>query len=109
MLNKKIRDGDFVMIRVGNHKGKVVKVLKVFDRCIGKFKISFVKVDNIFIKRCVKKNAGNKGSITEKNLTLNISKVSFIRKVDNIMSKIGYRTDDLGNKVRFLKKDSSII
>ena len=100
----KIKTGDIVKVIAGNQKGTQGKVLRVFsdkNRAI-------VEGVNV-VKKHNKPNANNpKGGITEKEAPINLSNISLVTK-DGEVTRVGYRTEKDGKKVRFSRKSNEII
>ena len=100
----KIKTGDIVKVIAGNQKGNQGKVLRVFadkNRAI-------VEGVNV-VKKHNKPNANNpKGGITEKEAPINLSNISLVTK-DGEITRVGYRTEKDGKKVRFSRKSNEII
>ena len=100
----KIKTGDIVKVIAGNQKGTQGKVLRVFsdkNRAI-------VEGVNV-VKKHNKPNANNpKGGITEKEAPINLSNISLVTK-DGEITRVGYRTEKDGKKVRFSRKSNEII
>ena len=61
------------------------------------------------MKKHNKPNANNpKGGIIEKEAPINLSNISLVTK-DGEITRVGYRTEKDGKKVRFSKKSNEII
>ncbi|HVS78703.1 MAG TPA: 50S ribosomal protein L24 [Candidatus Saccharimonadales bacterium] len=95
----RIKKGDTVMVRSGKYKGKTGKVLQVHP------KLNMVTVEGInVVKRHQKPTqARPQGGIRELTKPIWVSKVGLADTAAKKPSRVGYKTDAKGNKVRFLK------
>ncbi len=85
----------------GSSTGKVVKVFRAKNTAL-------VEGVNL-VKKHNKPNANNpKGGITEKEAPINLSNISLVTK-DGEITRVGYRTEKDGKKVRFSRKSNEII
>ena len=95
----KLRVGDEVVVISGAHKGSAGTIARFnADRSR-----AFVKGVNR-VKRHVKPNpmVGESGGVVEKEASVAISNLSYA--LDGQGTRLGYRTDENGNKVRFSKR-----
>jgi len=104
MLKFKIVKGDTVRVISGKDKGKIGKVVKVLR---DKMKL-IVSGVNIALKHR-KATQSNEAGIVKQELPIHISNVSHIDPKSGDVTKVGYRVDDKGQKVRFAKKSNEII
>jgi large subunit ribosomal protein L24 len=95
----RIKKGDTVMIRTGKYKGQTGKVLQVHP------KLNKVTVEGInIVKRHQKPTQTQpQGGIKELTKPIWVSKVGLLDSAAKKPSRIGYKTDAKGTKVRFLK------
>jgi len=101
----KIRTGDEVIVTTGKDKGKQGTVLKLLDN-------DRVVVENINVaKRHTKPNpqAGVAGGIVEKEMPLHISNIALYNPVTQKGDKVGIKTLEDGNKVRFFKSNGEVV
>jgi large subunit ribosomal protein L24 len=101
MKKFKIKKDDKVMVLAGKDRGKVGKVLKLLR------KRDMVLVEQINkVKRHVKANPykASSGGIVEKESPLHISNVALVCDACAKPSRVGYRIQDNGKKVRYCKK-----
>jgi large subunit ribosomal protein L24 len=106
MKKFKIKKDDKVMVLVGKDRGKIGKILKILH------KKDMVLVEQINkVKRHVKANPykGSTGGIVEKESPLHISNVALVCNACAKPSKVGYRIQDNGKKVRYCKKCDELI
>lgn len=96
----RIQKGDTVVVRSGKYKGKSGKVLATHPR------ENKVTVENInIVKRHVKPNRQNpQGGIIEITKPVAVSKVGILDPSTKRPSRIGYKIESSGTKVRVYKK-----
>lgn len=100
----KIRKGDKVIVLAGRDRGKsgeVIQVLPKEDRVM-------VRGVNI-IKRHTRPSQVSAGGIVEKEASIHISNVAHQDPGSNAPTRVGYRTDDAGRKVRFARRSGEAI
>ncbi|MBM3633036.1 MAG: 50S ribosomal protein L24 [Alphaproteobacteria bacterium] len=95
----KIRKGDTVIVRTGRDKGKKGEVLSVVKEDA---KV-FVKGINV-VKRHTKPSQTNTGGIIQKELPIHISNVALLDPKDGSPTKVGFKIQKDGTKVRYAKK-----
>lgn len=100
----RLKKDDTVKILVGKDKGKTGKIVKV-DR---KSERVIVQGANMVKKAMKKRNAQDKGGIVEIEAPIHVSNVAILTK-DGTTSRIGYKFDEKGNKVRFAKKTGEVL
>jgi large subunit ribosomal protein L24 len=106
MKKFKIKKDDKVMVLVGKDRGKIGKILKILH------KKDMVLVEQVNkVKRHVKAKPykGSTGGIVEKESPLHISNVALVCNACAKPSKVGYRIQDNGKKVRYCKKCDELI
>ena len=101
-MNFKI--GDKVVVIAGKDKGKEGKITKVL-RSENKIVIEGVNV----VKKHVKPNGQNAGSIVELEAPINASNAMMIDPKTNKRTRIGHKIDKNGKKVRVAKKSNEVI
>jgi large subunit ribosomal protein L24 len=99
LFKVRIKTGDTVMVRSGKHKGKTGKVLAVHP------KTNKVTVEGVNIVKKHRKptQAQPQGGIIELTKPIWISKVGLLDSTAKKPSRVGYKTDPKGNKIRVLK------
>ncbi len=100
----RLKKNDTVKIIAGKDKGKtgrIVKIDPVTERVI-------VQGANMVKKTMKKKNPQDKGGIMEIEAPIHISNVALIVK-NGETSRVGYKIDENGNKVRFAKKTGEVL
>ncbi len=103
---RKLRKGDEVVVLTGKDKGKRGVVLKVQQD------MEKVFIENInMVKRHTKGNPmqGTPGGIIEKEMPLHISNVSIWNPVSNKADRVGIKTLEDGQKVRFFKSNDEVV
>ncbi len=98
----KIKRDDTVVVIAGKHKGRVGKVVEVFP-VEGRVVVEGVNR----VKRHVKAQGEQAGSIVEKEAPLHVSNVALY--ADGKRVKVGYKTDESGAKVRVNRKTGTVV
>lgn len=99
----KIRKDDVVLVTAGKDKGKKGKVLSVDS---AKHRV-IVEGVNIVTKHAKPNAANPQGGITHKEAPLDISNVMLF--VDGVATRVGFKIDADGEKVRVAKKTGKTI
>ncbi len=99
----KIKVGDNVIVVSGsrNDKKKHGKVLNIFKET------NKVLVEGINIKKKITRNPEGKKTMVDMEFPINISNVMFFDSKSKKGSRIGYKKDDKGKKVRIAKSSGS--
>ena len=100
----KLKTGDKVVVIAGKDKGKegkIIKTLKDENRVV-------VEGVNI-VKKTVKPNGQNPGSITEVEAPIHASNVMIVDPKTKKRTRIGHTTDKKGKKIRITKKSNENI
>jgi len=100
----KVKKGDKVMILTGKDKGKqgeVTKVIPTESRVI----VSGVNV----VTRHQKPSQMDQGGIKRFEAPIHVSNVAHIDPKDGKPTRVGFRTDDHGRKIRFAKRSGEAI
>jgi len=103
---RKLRKGDEVVILAGKDKGKRGVVLKVMQE------LEKIIVENInMVKRHTKGNPmqGTPGGIIEKEMPLHISNVAIWNPISEKADRVGVKTLEDGQKVRFFKSNDEVV
>ena len=96
----KIKTGDTVKVISGHYKGSTGEVLAVFPK---KNKV-IVEGVNV-VKKSLKPSQTNpEGGIQEKELPIDASNVMLYDQKAKAASRVGYKTNAKGEKVRYFKK-----
>ncbi|MCD5382982.1 50S ribosomal protein L24 [Candidatus Gracilibacteria bacterium] len=100
----KIRKGDNVKVVAGSSKGKEAKVLRVFT------KKNTVLLEGVNLKtKYKKKTNGKKGSMVRKEFPIDVSNVMLISPKSGEVTRIGFKKDKSGKKVRVSVKDGEVL
>ena len=100
----KVKKGDKVVVLSGRDKGKqgeVTKVMPTEARVI----VSGVNV----VTRHQKPSQMDQGGIKRFEAPIHVSNVSLIDPKDGKPTRVGFRTDDHGRKIRFAKRSGEAI
>ncbi len=100
----KIKKGDKVVVTTGREKGKqgeVLRVLREDDRVL-------VQGVNM-VKRHTAPTQASPGGIVEKEAPLHISNVAHIDPKSRGATRVGFKLDKDGNKVRIAKRSGEAI
>ncbi|MFA6844149.1 MAG: 50S ribosomal protein L24 [Sphaerochaetaceae bacterium] len=100
----RLKKEDTVKVIAGKDKGKTGRILSI-DHDNERIVIQGV---NMVKKTMKKKNQQDKGGIIEIEAPLAVSNVAYVLK-DGKTTRIGYKFDDNGKKVRFAKKTGEVI
>ena len=100
----KIKKDDNVLVIAGEHKGsegKVIKIIREKNRAI---------VEGVnMIKKHAKPSAQNpQGGIIEKEAAIHVSNLSLVSSEGNA-TRVGFRIEEDGKKVRFAKKNNEVV
>jgi len=98
------KTGDKVVVIAGKDKGKEGKIIKTLR---AENKVVVEKVN--MIKKHLKPNGQNAGSIVEMEAPIHASNVMIIDPKTKKRTRIGHTTDKKGKKVRCAKKSNEIL
>ena len=100
MAGLKIKKGDRVRVLQGKDRGKTGEVTRVLPK-EGK-----VIVDGINVARKHQKATRStmQGGIIDKDMPIQVSNVAVLSPSDGKPTKVGYKFDDKGNKVRICRR-----
>jgi len=96
----KIRKGDKVRVLAGKDKGRDGIVSMAFpdrDRVI-------VEGVNVAKRHTKPRSAEDPGGIIDKELSIHVSNVAVLSPKDSLPTRVGYRVDADGNKIRVCKR-----
>ena len=104
MLKCRLKKGDKVIVIAGKDKGKTGEITKVL------VKESKVLVSGInMVKRHTKPTQENAGGIISKEMPIHISNVAFIDPKTSKATRLGFKMDKDGHKVRVAKKSGEVV
>jgi large subunit ribosomal protein L24 len=101
----KLKKDDTVKIIAGKDKGVVGKIIKVDTEN----ERVYVQGANMVSKTMKKKNQQDKGGISKIEAPIHVSNVAIVTSKKGETSKLGYKKDANGNKVRYAKKTGEVI
>ena len=100
----KIKKGDKVVVTTGKDKGKHGEVL-VVRRGERRALVSGVNM----IKRHTRQTTGQAGGIIEKEAPVHVSNVAHIDPKSDAPTRVGFRVEEGGRKVRYAKRSGAAI
>ena len=101
----KLKKDDTVKIIAGKDKGVVGKIIKVDTEN----ERVYVQGANMVSKTMKKRNQQDKGGISKIEAPIHVSNVAIVTSKKGETSKLGYKKDANGNKVRYAKKTGEVI
>ena len=101
----KIKKNDIVVIANGKDRGKQGKVLRVDSEK----DLIWVEGLNTVKKHQKPTQKNRQGGIIEKEAPINVSNVMFYDEKAGKPSRIGYKFDKSGKKIRYSKKSGEVI
>lgn len=101
----RVKKGDRVIVIAGKDKKKVGKVIKAFPKA-EKVLVEGVNVVTKHVKAGQNERGAQTGGIVHTEAPIHVSNVMLAVDVDGktVGTRVGYRFDDNGNKVRFAKR-----
>lgn len=99
-LSNHVKQGDTVKIISGKEKGKIGEIVKI----IKNENTVIVKEINIKRKHVKPRKEGDVGKISQFEAPIHSSNVMLYNQEKQLASRIGYKIDESGNKVRVFKK-----
>jgi large subunit ribosomal protein L24 len=100
----KLKKNDTVKVIAGKDKGKTGRIVQVYperERVV-------VQGVNMVKKTMKKKNPQDKGGIMEIEAPIHVSNVAYVTG-NGDATRIGYKFDESGKKVRYAKKTGEVI
>ncbi len=101
----RLKKNDTVKILAGKDKGVTGKIIKVDTEN----ERVYVQGANMVSKTMKKRNQQDKGGITQIEAPIHVSNVALVVSKNGETSKVGYKKDANGNKVRYAKKTGEVI
>lgn len=99
-----IKKGDKVVVLAGKDKGKtgdVTQILRSDRRAL----VSGVNM----VKRHTRQSQGEAGGIISKEASIDLSNIAIVDPKDGKATRVGYKTLDDGQKVRYAKRSGEVI
>nr|YP_010336167.1 ribosomal protein L24 [Chroodactylon ornatum]UNJ14573.1 ribosomal protein L24 [Chroodactylon ornatum] len=100
-----VKVGDLVQVISGREKGNTGKVTKI----LFKKKAIIVEGINLKTKHQKSRQEGEKGSIVKTEAAIHVSNVMLYSTQNNVRSRLGYKSNEDGTKVRYLIKTQETI
>ena len=101
----RLKKDDTVKIIAGKDKGVIGKIIKVDTEN----ERVYVQGANMVSKTMKKRNQQDQGGITKVEAPIHVSNVAIVVSKNGETSKIGFKKDANGNKVRYAKKTGEVI
>ncbi|MHA1549793.1 MAG: 50S ribosomal protein L24 [Alphaproteobacteria bacterium] len=98
-MANKIRKGDNVIVLSGRDKGKSGEVLRMIPRD----NRALVRGINL-VRRHQRQTAAQEGGIISKEMPIHLSNIAIVDGTSGKPTRVGFRFDDDGKKVRFAKR-----
>ncbi|MHA1158064.1 MAG: 50S ribosomal protein L24 [Alphaproteobacteria bacterium] len=98
-MANKIRKGDNVIVLSGRDKGKSGEVLRMIPRDDR----ALVRGINL-VRRHQRQTAAQEGGIISKEMPIHLSNIAIVDGTSGKPTRVGFRFDDDGKKVRFAKR-----
>lgn len=100
----RIKKGDRVMVIAGRDKGRKGDVLGVLP----KENRAIVQGINM-VRRHQRQTASQEGGIISKEMSIHLSNLAHIDPKEDKPTRVGFRVDDNGKKVRYAKRSGETI
>lgn len=100
MAGMKIKKGDKVVVLTGKDRGKEGLVTRALPE-LGKVIVEGV---NVAKRHQRATSATQQGGIIDKLMPLDVSNVAIVSPSDGKATRVGYRFDDNGNKIRVCRR-----
>ncbi|MBP5756581.1 MAG: 50S ribosomal protein L24 [Spirochaetales bacterium] len=101
----RLKKNDTVKILAGKDKGVTGKIIKVDTEN----ERVYVQGANMVSKTMKKRNQQDKGGITQIEAPIHVSNVALVVSKNGETSKVGFKKDANGNKVRYAKKTGEVV
>ena len=101
----RLKKDDTVKIIAGKDKGVIGKIIKVDTEN----ERVYVQGANMVSKTMKKRNQQDKGGITQVEAPIHVSNVALVVSKNGETSKVGFKKDANGNKVRYAKKSGTVL
>ena len=101
----RLKKNDTVKIIAGKDKGVTGKIIKVDTEN----ERVYVQGANMVSKTMKKRNQQDKGGITQVEAPIHVSNVALVVSKNGETSKVGFKKDATGNKVRYAMKTGEVV
>ena len=103
-MKLKLKKGDKVIVTTGKDKGKTGEITTVFP------KENKVIVGGInMVKRHTRPSQESAGGIISKEMPIHVSNVALVDPKTGKATRVGYKVEKDGHKVRFAKKSGEVV
>ncbi len=103
-MKLKLKKGDKVIVTTGKDKGKTGEITTVFP------KENKVIVGGVnMVKRHTKPSQESAGGIISKEMPIHVSNVALVDPKTGKASRVGYKVEKDGHKVRVAKKSGEVV
>ena len=103
-MKLKLKKGDKVIVTTGKDKGKTGEITTVFPK-ENKVVVSGVNM----VKRHTKPSQESAGGIISKEMPIHVSNVALVDPKTGKATRVGYKVEKDGHKVRFAKKSGEVV
>ena len=103
-MKLKLKKGDKVIVTTGKDKGKTGEITTVFP------KENKVIVGGVnMVKRHIKPSQESAGGIVSKEMPIHVSNVALVDPKTGKATRVGYKVEKDGHKVRVAKKSGEVV
>jgi len=104
-VNRKVKQGDTVIVIAGKDKGRSGTITKLTDK--GRVIVEGVNI----IKKHVRPNPNKneQGGILEREAAIHISNIALLNPATNKADRVGYKVLNDGKKVRYFKSNDEVV
>ena len=103
-LKLKIKKGDQVIVLSGDDKGKTGEVVRAMPK-EGKVVVQGINL----VKRHTKPSQNSAGGIITKEAPIHVSNVALVDPKSGKATRVGYKVNSDGTKIRFAKKSGETL
>ena len=103
-MKLKLKKGDKVIVTTGKDKGKTGEITTVFPK---ESKVIVAGVN--MVKRHTKPSQVSAGGIVSKEMPIHVSNVALVDPKTGKATRIGYKVEKDGRKVRVAKKSGEVV
>ena len=100
----KLKKGDKVVVTTGKDKGKTGEITTVLPK---ENKVIVAGIN--MVKRHTKPTQESAGGIVSKEMPIHVSNVAYIDPKDGKATRIGYKVEKGGRKVRVAKRSGEVV
>jgi large subunit ribosomal protein L24 len=107
-LASKLKKGDEVVVITGRDKGKKGKITNVHTK-LGRVTVAGINLVKKHISQREAMRLQREPGIEHREMPIAVSNIMLADPKDGSPTRIGYRVDEKGNKVRFAKKSGEVL